>query len=141
MPGGTGTALINTVANKRNYTVRDYRMAELAHKVQCMIGNPVSRITSGLLTKPVFELPSDKEIRDGRQRHLWSRHRLPKNKNSQKILPTGPPFSHENGTTTRCELAIPPGHNVHRHNVCQKDCILCLNIPGFEICISRIYFQ
>jgi hypothetical protein len=35
------TTLVNTVANKKsNYTAKEFRMAELARKVQCMIGRP-----------------------------------------------------------------------------------------------------
>ena len=38
------TILINTVANNQSkYTVKEYRMAELARKVQCMIGRPSTK--------------------------------------------------------------------------------------------------
>jgi hypothetical protein len=40
----TGTALVNTVADNQNrYTVRSYKQAELARKIQNMLGRPSTR--------------------------------------------------------------------------------------------------
>ena len=42
--GSKDTALLNTVANNQSkYTVKEYRVAELDCKIQCMIGRPSTK--------------------------------------------------------------------------------------------------
>ena len=51
------TALLNTVANNQSkYTVKEYRVAELDCKIQCMIGRPS--------TKDCLEIVDNNQLRN-----------------------------------------------------------------------------